>query len=382
MSVESNSLQKVNPEVLTKAEPQADDLLQARADVQANPHIRDLFKKAKDENWDRDGLIDQVATAMAKIWPFGDPTEAVSYLVDEFYQLEPGIYLTDSRTGKVVAILQEEDLYQPSMVPREGGGMAKPLRKIKPEIQAAIYLHLHESDREADILKALSGKTPQTDLVKEAGDYRLLAATRSGRKHIVTSLSKQEPKTLLEATGGSVGAFLRKFELVDHEKGPYEFERLHGTVNSKTSMKVVDQTTMNLQHNQAGNLQASVTHGWVRGVAKALSLAAHARKYVDLEVSTMVESLPGDLIIVPPELVRAVRKLNPKTAILPIEGAKPISITGNLGFWKVPDTLLARNFDAFDRWEVFAELEYTVLYNPSSVYAFNLVGVDPEVQVL
>lgn len=377
--MENKDLQRVSPEVLTRSAPQAEDLLQARADVQSNPHIKDLFKRSKEENWDREGTIDKVATAMAKIWPFGDPTEAVSYLVDEFNQLEPGIYLTDRKTGKVIAILQEDDIYQPAMVPREGGGMAKPLRRIKPELEAAIYLHLHDTDRESEILATLTSKVVQTDLVKDNGDFRLLVATRNGRKHVVASLSQQPPKDLLEAAGGATGIFLSKFELEHSDR--QDLETLTGRAKAKSSLKIQDQTTLNTQFHQIGGIQASLTNSWIRDMARELSLHVHSKQEVR---PFQLEGRPnlGDFLIVPPELVRVVKKLSPKTCVLPVEGAKPISLQGSLGYLSVPEAFLARNFDAFDRWEVYADLEFTLKYDARLAFPFILLGVEPEVQVL
>lgn len=373
----------VGPDVLTKANPSAEDLLQARADVQSNPHIKDLFRKAKEEGWDREGLVDQVATAMAKIWPYGDPTEAVQYLVDEYNQLEPGIYMTDRRTGKVIAILQEDDIYQPAMVPREGGGMATPLKRIKPELEAAIHLHLHDVDREKNILATLAGKTVVTDLVKDSGDYRLLVASRKGRKHIVASLGQQAPRTLLEAAGGSTGLFLRNFWFHTTEPDLPEWAQvLSGKANARSSLRIQDPTTLNLHHNRIGNLQASLTNGWARDIARQLSLESHKNGPVAEYDFSNGSVIPGTLIIAPPEMFRAIRGRNPLTTIMPVEGSKPVSVTGHLGNLVLPAALEARNFDAFDRWEVFTEVAFSLQYAAGHLHPFTILGVEPEVQVL
>lgn len=374
---------KLSPQVLSKANPSRTDLLQARSDVQNNPELQALFRQSKAESWPRERLVDFVTTKLHGMWQEGDPAEAAQYLVDEYDQLGEGIHLVSTETGKVSVVLSEDDIYDPPPVPRENGEMAQPLARIRPHIESAIVTWFHDQGREAQILKALSERGHQTALLREMGDPRLLVATRQGRQHIVDSFGRLDPRTLLEAAGGTSAAFLRCFTLV--EDIPAFNDPLHyvkGKVEARSRMGVQDPTTTNLHHNRPAVMAAALVQGWVREIAKEVSRAASTRLIAETLSIDKASKLPSGLWVAPPDLVRPFRRINPNVTVLPVEGAEPITIEGKIGFLKVPPEFRAKNFEAFDRWEALTQLDFEMWLDLRAVRAHMVLGYAPQVQVL
>lgn len=227
-------------------------------------------------------------------------------------------------------------------------------------------------------LATLVEKSGATGLLKDMGDPRLLPATRKGRKQVVVNLSTLNPKDILRAAGGTTGTFLSRFTFGNLVEGS---QTLTGKVMAKVSMGAADALTTNLQHNRVGAIRASLANSWIKDMARALTHHVHENTQKKIGCSVKEDTtLPGDLIIAPPELVAAVRKMNPKTSILPVEGALLTCLEDFQGVLGVPDSFQARNFDAFDRWDVFAELSYSLQYFGAVWPAF-LDYVEPEVQV-
>jgi hypothetical protein len=371
---------QIEPLVVSRADPDRADLLQARADVQSHPHLQELFRQKLPH------LASRLADELRKMWPHGDPTDAAQFLADEYDQIGPrGIQIINTETGRIAAILSEEDLYQPAMVPREGGGQARPLMRIRPDLESAIVTWFHDKDREERVLQVLAERGHQTELLKEMGDPRLLVATRRGRKHIVDELSKLEPQVLLEAAGGTSGAFLRLFQFGEPPEG-HGLTRLAGTALSKSSMGVSDMTTTNLHHNRPATLQGALVQGWVRIIAETLVLAAREPQGV-IDV-TRDSKLPGNFWIVHPDTVRSFRALDGRAVVLPVAvrylDGLPTAITveAPLGYLKVPKAFEALSREIFDRWETGAELDFEVWVDLEKVRAYTVVGIDPTVQVL
>lgn len=386
LSNSETALQGFEPKVLTKANPEPVDLLQARADVQSQPAIRELFILSQTEGWTADQLADRVTTALAKIWPYGDPTEAVQYLVDEYLQFgSEGVFMVSKDTGQVIAIIREEDIYQPAPVPREGGGMATPLKRIRPDLEGAIVTYIHDHGREQKILEGLAAKGYQTQLLREMGDPRLLVATKRGRKHIVDQLATHDPKDLLGATGGTSGAFLRFFKILDsaaEDAVDYSLCPLRGSVVSRSTMGIHDPLTTNLHHNRSATLQGALVQGWVRGIAGVLAKAAHElQDPQNIDVQDLKDQ-KFDFWIASPDLVRPLLAAHPKAMVMPVEGAPTIAITGQLGYLFLPPEFRAGSREIFDRWETVTEVAYSMRVDLKKIRSFVVDGVETPTQVL
>ena len=385
---------QIEPVVVSEADPLPRDLLDVRAEVQSTPRLQEIFRQAFDEKWSADRLTDLLTTELMMLRRDDtDPTEAARFLADEFTQIGPaGVQLISTATGRIAAIIREEDIYKPAPVPREGSSvMAQPLPRIRPDLESAVVMWFHDKGREENILQALAARGHQTALLKEMGDPRLLVATKKGRRHIVASLAKIEPKLLLEAAGGRAGAFLQLFHLTDdvEEPGTAGLVHLKGEVSAKSIMGVQDPLTTNLHHNRAATLRVALVGGWIRHLARVLSLKVHRECRNDargvLDLANPREPIPHGFWVAPPDFVRPFHVHGPKIEVFPVEGSEPLRIADpqrRLGYIRVPRNFEAISQDFFNRWETSAHLNYDMWVDVSLIQAFDIHGVEPFVQVL
>lgn len=375
----NKSLAVATPTVLTKAQPKCLDLLRARAYLQRSEGPKELFKQAREENWSADTLASRLGPLVSEVVPEAVCEEVGRYLADEYTQLGDGIFIISTETGKITGIIREEDIYLPSPVPREGSNaLAQPTPKLRPDIEAAIIFQGFESERETRILTTLAAKGHQTDLLRDMGDPRLLVATRNGRRAIVESLAVFDPKTLLEACGGTSAAFLQCFTLVTETPDILGLEYIKGSVQSKSVMGVQDPTTTNLHHNRAGTLRGALVQGWVREIAGALSRAGE-RFAKALNVAELGR-IPG-VWVASPHLVRPMREKYPNLAVLPVS-CPTFCVTKNAGYLRVPPAFETLSTEMFDRWEASAYLDYELWYDPAALRYFKLEGINETPQVL
>jgi len=379
----SGLVQRLNPQVLSKANPEVVDLLQARADVQRVESLKEIFRKSVTEQWPDGRLESEVTAGLRQIWPHGDPTEAAQFLADEYRQLGEGIHLVSTETGRVTLVLTEADIHQPAPVPREGGGMATPLPIIRPDLSAALVTWNYTNAREAQVLEVLAARGHQTELLRELGDPRLLVASRAGRKHIVESLAQIPPKALLESAGGTSAAFLKFFQLVDEPltEVPAGHAHLKGATSAKSTMGIQDMLTTNLSYNRPRVLQGAVTQGWIRDMAKAVSQFAYAPTAEEAELDDIV-SLPAQFWILPPQLTRPFMHIDRKITVLPVDDAHPMGLAGSAGYIYVPSQFQAKSREFFSRWETVANLEFQIWLRLDALRPLTITGQAHEAQVV
>ncbi len=375
----NKSIAVATPTVLSKAQPKCLDLLRARTYLQQSEGSKEIFKQAREENWSADTLASRLGPVVSEVVPEAVCKEVGRYLADEYTQLGDGIFIISTETGKITGVLREEDLYLPNPVPREGSNaLAQPTPKLRPDIEAVIIFQGFESERETRILATLAAKGHQTDLLRDMGDPRLLVATRHGRRAIVESLAVFDPKTLLEACGGTSAAFLQCFTLVADAPDISDLEYIKGSVQSRSVMGVQDPTTTNLHHNRAGTLRGALVQGWVREIAGALSRAGE-RFAKALNVAEL-RRVSG-VWVAAPHLVRPMKKMHPNVSVLPVS-CPTFCIAQNAGYLKVPPVFKTLNTEMFDRWEASAYLDYELWYDPKALQYFKLEGIDETPQVL
>lgn len=358
--------QRLEPQVLSKADPKPDFLRDARAALNQDGSLRNYVKEARESGMDRQAAIAGLAVRLNARWNgghAGDAQEVSLFLWDEQDQLGDGIYITSTETGRVVAALTEADIYQPAPVPREDGSMAVPLPRIRPELEAAITCWAFDKTREERIVQALAERAHQTDLLREQGDPRLLVATKAGRRHIVSELGKFDPKVLLRAAGGTSGTFLQLFELRETDPDePRGRDLVEGTCYSTAVMGIQDQTTVNLRHNRAASLQGALVQGWVREVARQLAEAAHQRGPAPDEIRQIdltKDHLGGvGFWVSPPEAFRYLRRVDPNLSIMPVAQARVMGVRPNVGVLVVPPEFAVASREMFDRWETHADLKF------------------------
>lgn len=363
---------RLDPTIQTEAKPATDWLLEARANINSNPGLRELFQRMLGEGQSKKWLIDNLAARLNARWGGGEffnALEVATYLADEHEQLGEGIRLVSTETGKVTALVLADDIYQPAPVPRESGEMAVPLPRINPALERTLVTWVFERHREEKILQTLVARANQTDLLREEGDPRLLPATRAGRREIIRSMSESKPEELLRRLGGTSAAFLQRFDLRTQDPDPDELEGLvgplEGYVAARSVMNIADQTTLNLSHSREQTLRGALPQAWVRDMARRLSL--HAFRGEAPELSK--EALEGkDLWVAPPEVIAKLRRLNSTITVLPSDGANLIGFRrGKAGILVLPEIFGAETHEMFDRWEAVANLDYRLWYLPEAV---------------
>jgi len=371
---------RIDPQVLSKATPDVGDLLQARADLNSDKALQGLFDDAleHDDEW----LVTNLTSGLLAKWEGhggdGAAREAAQYLVDEYRQLGEGIHLVNTETGKVAITLTDADIIQPAPVPREGGGMATPLKQIRPDLAAFVTTWTFDRAHEQQVVDKLAARGHQTALLREEGDPRLLVATREGRKHIVASLAQFKPEDLLRALGGTSAVFLRHFELTDKE---LEGEVIAGKVLSQTTMGIQDQTTVNLHHNRPATMRGALTQGWVREVARRLvSEAVERRAVLTVQPPELTRELlsVASFWIAPPEAMVWVRRAYPQATVLPVDRLQHmVGLTkAQVGSLSVPPEFGLGSRELFGRWETKTELTFSMIVDWDAVSVLGLDGLE------
>lgn len=373
------------PSVTSTANPPADLLVQLRGVVSKEEEIKELFiqfrKESKGVEWLRDMVAPRVVALIEGTFTFQEILDGCQYLADEYNQLGEGYFIVSTDTGKTVAVLTEDDLYDPEHVTRYSGEVVQPLKRIKPHQEVALVSYYHEKERESLILEKLKERGVQTQLLKEDGDPRLRIATRKGRRQIAKDLGEGNPYELLRRAGGTTGMFLRHFLL---ESPPSSgLDCLEGTASFRSQLNVNDPMTFNLGYNRLGNLRGAAPQGWVRDIARALSQAAYDRFRslpIDTDDLTKGDVEGVDLWLADPDELREIRRVHPKMPVAPIEGIHAVGLSGHVGYLEVGDAFKVESYERFGRWELVANVPYKLYLFPmwDGVRLLRLVGIARE----
>lgn len=317
------------------------------------------------------------------------------YLADEYTQIGDSMLIVSRVTGKAIAQITDADIWQPPNVPRDSGAMAKPLPRLRPDLEGFLIQYVFDEDREAQLLARLTDKAHQTELVRTDGDPRLRAATKGGRETMVSCLREALP-TLLLASQGAARVFLMHFDISDTPPtDPKLKPLLKCTAMSRVSTPMADPSTFNLKYDRQTALGASMGNGWVRDIALTLSLAAkdHAKVRATVEWPKGEGACPfeigmtiSDFWLGNPDFTQALIGTGINVLWMAVEGAHPTAIEGHIGTIVIdPVTYECRGRELFSRWEVAAAMEYTLYVDWSKVASFeflNLPVADPRVEVV
>jgi len=380
---------KLAPVVTSTADPQAKLLLQLRAIIARHDELKNLFLQFKKESrpieWLRDMVVAQVVPYLDDSFDFSEVVEGCQYLSDEFNQLgETGYMVVSTETGKVEAVLSEDDLDTPTKISQITGEEIQGLTRIKVGTELALVTYKHETSREQEILDKLAVRGHQTQLLKEEGDSRLRMATRKGRKLIAEELGNDHPHVLLSRSGGTTGMFLRHVQVTAEPPSKSYDHVLEGTLSHSTQRHVQDALTLNLGHSQLGTLRGTVPQGWVRGLCRSLAEAAYQHyRGIALDIDELTkEDLKGvDLWVSDPDVFKEIRKVDPKIQVVPIEGVATIGLSGAVGVLEIPEEFTVHSQERFNRWEVIASVPYKFHIRWEGVSILPLVGVAHEATV-
>ncbi len=381
------ALVKLAPEVMTHARPTPEVLLAARILVQKTAEIRDVFARSKEEHWPADRLALEIEEPLQSRLATGDPQEVVQvarYLADEYQQMGDTMLLISRETGMAIGRVTDDDIWQPDPVPREGGGMARPLPKLRPDLEAFIIHWQFERGQERRQLAEIGPNLHPTELLRQEGDPRLAPLTRAGRARLVEQLRGELPR-LLSRASGSVGTFLGHFEVRESDpptEPPYK-ALLRCTAVARAVTGIQDAKAMNLKFNRLGGLCGRIGNDWGREIARTLAVAARqhfdpaTKPYRNLSEEdqrgvTLWVGDPDTLDV----LVREVLLLFARHGSLAVEHAPITSLLGKVGVLVVnPESFDCQGREIFGRWEVAAKFEYTLWVDWSKVRSFDLSEV-------
>jgi hypothetical protein len=376
----SDKLSKIDPQVNSLARPEASCLIAARNEIQRNGAARVLFDQARTEDWDPKRLVEALQPVVEPVLDFElyDIAQALLYLADEYTQLGEGALIVSSATGKAVAKITEEDVWTPPPVPREGGGMAQPLPRLRPDLEGFLVEWVFNQEREQGLLSKLSRRVSQTALLREEGDPRLLVVTRGGRKQIAAEIEEELPRLLTEHCHGVVRNFISHFEM--REEAPTDRvlkPLLRCTGFARSRVPIQDPSTFNFRHDHFTAICGRLAVQWVRDIARTLAVSAHTVKPHSVLFDQIGEiAVEGETYwIGPADVAKEFRERVQKHA-LPVEGVPLTGLSGVVGALVVdPASYRCSSREFLDRWEVAASFEYTLWVDWSKVRSFEVLGV-------
>lgn len=377
------TLAKTLAEIETTARPQPAALLLARAIVQQDANIQKIFLQAKADQWSAERLgielEDPLQSQMTE--DVQEVVQVARYLADEFLVLGETTLLIDRATGKAIRQLAEDDLWQPPMVPREGGGMVLPPKRLRPELEAAIIFQAHERDREKKLIEEIAPTLRPTDLLREQGDPRLAPLTHGGRVNMVDQLRTRLPTLLPMMASGGPGQFLSHFEFRHTDPEGSSFEPLlRCTAVARGAMGIQDAKAMNLRFDGLGHLCMITANTWVREVGAGLATAA--KEHFNPSPRAAASLVPGDvegvrMWVIPPDVVSVLwDALRGGASVLPVESSISLGLLGKAGAIVAdPNTYECAGRELFGRWEVVAKMDYVLWVDWAEVRAFHFTDV-------
>ena len=364
------------PKVQTLAKPSAVSLLEARQHVQRSPEIALAFGQALADGWSADELADTLTFLLQQ--DMEEDVEAVwqtaLYLSDEFIQMGGSMMAVSTETGQAITRIPEEAIYQPALVPREGGGMAVPLPRIDPKLEGAIVQHEHEKGREAATTAAILEHLPQSDLLRQEGDNRLLVTTRAGRKQIVGRLRDALPTLLPDNCSGSSQQFFSLFEFKDEL--PVNLRLIDGEAVARIQTPVQDARTMNLRHDPYNASLARIAAQWAREMARMLAVTAHSVLKVQtasVEEAQRAPTWPSGYTywVSDPNTARELM-----TSGLVVPDAPTVLLRGPLGVIVLDsESFVCEGRERLDKWDIGATVKFTLCIDWEKVLAFQLSDI-------
>lgn len=329
-------------EVKSDANPLATDLLQLRHEVQHREELRQVFLNESPVAW-----LDKISLLT------GASLDAIQYLIDEYTQLgTEGVQIIDPETGKTLLILKDEDFYQPESVPRDSGEKVERPLQLRPELQGALFMFLHDRDRERNIVTTLTEKAAALSIPFSA----LQVATRQGRKKIVANVADrlQSGEALFARLGGPAKVFVNASSGAEGDLTNI----VEGEFSLMEKLGIQDPTTLNLRFSSTAWLLTSLSARIVKEVAK---------RFVESVEAT--ERLPETrynpvMWVTAPDLVKEVRRIS-DSPILVVDGLynKVVAVnTSKFGVLKVGAGDLV-SAEGFDRWEVRAKINFSLKFN-------------------
>lgn len=372
----TDALTRIEPAVRTLARPDPAPLLAARALVQRDADLQVAFVKAKAEGWEAQRLADEMQPKLEATLE-GTPEalrEAGLYLADEYLQGGDGIMLVSRDTGKVLARLSEEDIWQPEPTRREDGSLVKPLPRIRPDLEGFLVQWAFDRGREQKAVQALAPWA--------AGTVAARQVTQAGRKSLTQQIEADAPRLLGEARGGARG-FLEGFELVEADvvAGTGLVALPRATAYARTRTPLADLGAFNHRFDVLASQKGVIANAWVGEMARMLAESCPATSTVSPLSFWNAETEWPSFWVAPAKAVDLFRRAN--VSAIFVESTKALGLLGRVGVLQIhPGSYRVGSREVFDRWEVGASVDYTLWVDWANVRGFMLEGLPDQVAVL
>lgn len=353
-------------EVVSSANPDPSLLRSIRYLLQQNEEVRQVFVDAQTESEaggsrqvDRQRLLGLLSEA----YPHDGLGQVVEYLSDEFEQIGEGVLLISPETGKAIARVSTESLYEASPVPRESGNMIERGLRIRPDVEAYLAYWSFENTRESGLRREVIARLNQTELQREEGDPRTLVLSRVGRRNI----SQQVHDSVASAfrnPSGPAKTLLEHFPI-----GKESFPLSDSCVPlkilpwSRVRRRVQDQLSVNPKYDALTATLASVTSSWARSILGTFLEEAAARP-LQLEPESLDELLHdrlGGVWVCEPNLARAL--MDRGCRVFPVNGPPNVAVQliREAGYLEFDESKIGTNHrELHDRWTVESAAEVTL----------------------
>ncbi len=366
-------------EVKSKANPAAGILRQVRVVLQ-QPEVAELFKSTPME-----ALPGKLLTHLQKAFTeYGYHTEvlqdAVTYILDEFVQIGDSILLISPHTGRAIARLTEEDIYQPQAVPRDHGGMAVPAKRLRPELEGFLVHYSFERVREQDDLSLISLRVPPTtDLVRDLGDPRLLFTTLNGRREIRHQIAEILPN-LLDATYLYPRRLSPATYLLSRFLPPSDQELLRGPtfsieVGSRYRTPLVDATARNLHFDVKRVVLDSTVTSWARELATNIIARLGSESSHNITEWVGSSDHTNIMFVMSPSTAKHLSPDQPTLVVNQLRDGVVLGIEGTvLGSLRVQDTGIDTR-EVHDKWTATTYAKIDVWLDTSRFAVFEVKDV-------
>lgn len=342
------SLSRVLADIQTTANPAPGVLLGARTVVQQSAALQGIFLTAKQEGWGSEKLADVLGAALETALDVSgqEAQEAARYLADEYFSTPPeGILLVSRETGRSVARITEEDLWEPPPAPREDGTLVAQPTRLRPDLEGFLVHWYYERTREQEAFAALAEWQAKTSTA--------MVITRKGRESLAERIRESLPSILSDLRGTSMD-FLVALGHGTDPTIPEGFESL-GRMSATASLEIplADLRAFNYRFDAFRAYRAAIGSAWVGLMAEKL-----------IEASPRPEGRPQDpwghrFWLAAGDWTHTC--VGQRVPVIPVSGDVSVGCDpGNVILTVHPESYALEALEVHDRWELRATLEYTL----------------------
>lgn len=367
-------------EVVSSANPDPSLLRSIRYLLQQNEEVRQVFVDAQTESEaggsrqvDRQRLLGLLSEA----YPHEGLDQVAEYLSDEFEQIGEGVLLISPETGKAVARVSTESLYEASPVPRESGNMVERGLRIRPDVEAYLAYWSFENTRERDLRREVIARLNQTELQREEGDPRTLVLSKAGRRTISQQVHDSIAATFQDPRGPAK-ALLEHFPIGKESSSLGDScVSLKILPWSRVRRRVQDQLSVNPRFDALTATLASVTSSWARSILGALLGEAALRPLQGApgSLDDVVQDHFGGVWVCEPNLARAL--MGRGCRVFPVNGPSNIAVQllREAGYLEFDASKIGTNHrELHDRWTVESVSEVTLHVYWGAINIFHVLG--------